>query len=183
MSEQPHDHNHLEAALFITSIVQLGCCLALRCTLAQTIIPNAREHQTLLFSMGYSRRWFAKFMQAAGYYNFVGSIMRVIQTEYDQSRPHPAVKDPVISLILVGMHLIAIFICFGNAAILDSLPPQEEDRDIVHHQWLLRDPVYVSGAGLPVAYSRSSHINSTVSGPDDNVETVQATLPVSGEES
>ncbi|KAF9012763.1 hypothetical protein BDQ17DRAFT_1344593 [Cyathus striatus] len=157
------------------------CCLALRWTLAQTTVRSAREHRNILFSTGYSRQWFAKFMQVAGYYNFVGSIMRVIQIEYDQSKPHPAVKDPVISLILAGMHLIAIFICFGNAAILDYLPPRE-DGDIIRLQQPLSDPVYVSSAGLPNAYSRSAHISNTAPGPDDNVETVQATVPVSGGE-
>ncbi|KAF9012765.1 hypothetical protein BDQ17DRAFT_1537532 [Cyathus striatus] len=132
--------------------------------------------------MQYSRRWFAKFMQATGYFNFIGSVMRVLQTEYDQSKPHPAVKDPVISLILAGMHLVAIFICFGNATILDSLAPLREYEDIIRLQKLLGDSVYVSGAGLPVAYSRSSLINNTASSLDDNVESVQATLPVSGSE-
>ncbi|KAF9012754.1 hypothetical protein BDQ17DRAFT_1344581 [Cyathus striatus] len=122
------------------------------------MVEFSKRHQNILFSTGYSTRWFAKFMQAA------------------------AVKDPVISLILAGMHFIAIFICFGSAAILDSLPPRE-DGDIIRLQQPLSDPVYVSRVGLPIAYSRSAHISNTASGPDNPVETVQATVPVSGGES
>ncbi|KAF9012752.1 hypothetical protein BDQ17DRAFT_1344574 [Cyathus striatus] len=75
-------------------------CLAIRWTLAQTTVRNAREHQNILFDTGYSTQWFADLCRR--------SIVRVIQMEYDH-------------LILAGMHFIAIFICFGNAAILDSL--------------------------------------------------------------
>ncbi|KAF9012767.1 hypothetical protein BDQ17DRAFT_1321709 [Cyathus striatus] len=158
MTDQPYDRNHLEAALWVVmTLVILMLCLALRCTLDHATVPNARDRTDVLFHTRYSRRWFAKSMEAAGYFNFIGVIMRITQTEYDPS---------------------CIF--FRNARLLDPPAPLQGGGDIIGLHELLGDQVYGSGAGLPVAYLRSPPVNNVASSPDDNVETVQDVIPVPG---
>ncbi|KAF8999800.1 hypothetical protein BDQ17DRAFT_734855 [Cyathus striatus] len=170
------DRDYWEAAFWVgMSLVNLSYSVTLRWILAQTTRRNAGNHYNTVFRTPYSMRWFASFMDATGFLNFIGVIIRVKQTVYDQSISHPAVRDPWISLSLAVLLFIATGICFGNAALLR---PQEEG-EYVTSTGSGGHPIMVSDAGLPLTYRRS--LSNILDSSDELATTAVVTPRLGGE--